>query len=71
MVTKGQGLTKKLKRYAVTANNVEFLMTNYIKAENIQQARELFIEKWNNGDVAVNNSEIIFARIKREEIKNA
>lgn len=70
MATKEKGLVK-LKRYAVTANNIEFLMTNYIMAKNIQEAKELFMEKWNEGNIAVNNSEIIFQRIKREEIKSA
>jgi hypothetical protein len=68
METKDKGLPK-LKRYAVTGNNIEFLMTNYIMAKNIQEAKELFIEKWNEGNIAVNNSEIIFQSIKREEIK--
>ena len=56
----------KLKRYKVTAKNVEYLMTNYIKAANIKEASEIFIQRWENGDIVVNNSEIQFQEIKRE-----
>ena len=61
----------KLKRYKVTAKNVEYLMTNYIKAVNIYDAKERFKQRFNDGDIAVNNSEIEFQEVTREEIKNA
>lgn len=54
----------KLKRYKVTAKNVEYLMTNYIKAVNIVDAKERFMERFNNGDIAVCNNGIEFQEIK-------
>ena len=60
----------KLKRYKVTAkNNVEYLMTNYIKAESIDEAKEIFTQKFENGDVACGYSELQFQEVKREEAK--
>ena len=61
----------QVKRYKVTAKNVEYLMTNYIKAVSVQDAKEKFHQRFMNGDVVVNNSEIKFQEIKREEVKSA
>jgi hypothetical protein len=60
----------KIKRYKVTAKNIEYLMTNYIKAENIEEAKSIFSQKFDNGDVCVGSSEIQFQEIKREEIRD-
>lgn len=59
-----------LKRYKVTAKNVEYLMSNYIKALSIEDAKERFINRFNDGEVAVNDSQIQFQEVKREEVKD-
>ena len=58
----------KLKRYKITAKNIEYLMTNYIQAENMEKAKSIFKEKFDNGDVCVGSSEIQFQEVKREEV---
>lgn len=58
----------KLKRYKVTAKNVEYLMTNYFKAINIEDAKEKFRIRFNNGDIAVGSSEIQFAEVSIQTI---
>ena len=58
---------EKMKRYKITAKNVEYIMTQYIKAHNKQEAKERFISYWKEGDFAVNNNEIQFQEIKITE----
>lgn len=53
-----------MKTYKITANNIEKLFTKDIEAENIDQAKEIYIEKFNNGDIVAMNSDIEFIEIK-------
>jgi len=61
---------QKLKRYEVDAKNIEYLMTSYVKAKGIEEAKTIFCKRFSDGYIPVNNSEIQFQIIKRKEAKH-
>ena len=61
----------QLKRYKIRAKNVEHLLTSYIEAVNIYDAKKKFHYHFTLGDIAIINSELVFQEVKRKEIKHA
>lgn len=77
-MTKGDNTAKKckyfnyfeVKIYKVTAKHIEYLCSKYIRAENKNEAKELFKTCFDNGEVQVGASEIKYQEVK-EVIEDA
>lgn len=54
----------KIKSYKITAKNIEYLCSKHIKAENINEAKELYKTAFDNGEIPVGASGIQFQEIK-------
>ncbi len=53
----------KEKIYRVTAKNVEYLFSQKISAKNIEEAKENYLASFNNGEIPIGSSQILFQEI--------
>ena len=61
------GKEKKMKKFKVSADNIEYLLTKEIEADSVEEAKERYYEMCADGMVEVNDNEI--TNVQVEEIK--
>jgi len=60
-----------MKKYLVWCNEIDYLLSEEIEAESVEQAKQKYLEKWEAGDIAVNETELVNWQITEIGGKNA
>jgi len=53
----------KKKGYKITAKNVEYLISQYINADSAEEAKSIFKQDFENGQIGVGGSEVQFQEV--------
>jgi len=56
-----------MKRFNVSMDNIEYLLCKEIKAETEDEAKEIYMQMWEEGNIEANKSELV--NLKAEEIE--